>query len=88
VSNLKLSEQLDRYRLILKQLDLCHSALYDFGFVTETDRDRIQKFIDFEKFRVEKALKAFGNIVNGNTAGPTGIPSLDAAKKVAARAGA
>jgi hypothetical protein len=87
MSNLKLSEQLERYRLILKQLELCHSALYDFGFVSEVDRDRIEKFVTVEKFRTDRALKAFGNIVNGDTPGPTGIPSLDAAKKVA-RAGA
>jgi hypothetical protein len=88
MSNLKLSEQFERYRLILKQLGLCHAALYDFGFVSDRDKDRIEDFVTIERFRVDRALKACGNFVNGDTPGPTGIPSLDAAKKVAAAAGA
>jgi hypothetical protein len=81
---MKLSEQLDRYRLILKQLEACHAALYEFGFVTDADRDRIEKFVGIERFRTDRALKAFGHIVSASSPSPSGIPSLDAARKVRA----
>jgi hypothetical protein len=78
----KLSEELERYKLILKQLDLARARLFDLGFMTESEEFKLEKFIVGEKVRVDKMLKAFG-IAPSQV--PTGIPSLDAANKVAAR---
>jgi len=78
----KLSEELERYKLILKQLDSARQRLFDLGFMTEPEEFKLEKFIVGEKVRVDKMLKAF-RIAPSQV--PTGIPSLDAANKVAAR---
>lgn len=79
---MKLSERLDKYRLVLKQLDLCQAELHTLGFITDADRRRIENFVIDEKLRVDRALKAFGLIADGSTPAPTGIPSLDAARRI------
>jgi hypothetical protein len=76
---LKLSEELERYKLILKQLDLARQRLFDLGFITEGDEFKIEKFVVAEKVRVDKMLKAFG-IAHSHV--PTGIPVVDAANRV------
>jgi len=48
---MKLSEHLERYRLVLKQLDVSQAALYDLGFMTDADKRRIENFVDDEKAR-------------------------------------
>jgi len=79
----KFSERLQKYRLVLKQLDLCQKELHDLGFITNSDQRKLENFIDDEKARVGLALKAFGLFVDADTSAPIGIPSLDAARKVA-----
>ena len=84
---MKLSERLEKYRLVLKQLDVCQAELHEVGFITQTDQRKLQNYIDDEKERVTRALKAFGLYVDAATPAPTGIPSLDAARKVATAGG-
>lgn len=81
---MKFSERLEKYRLVLKQLDLCQKELHDLGFITSPDQRKLENFIDDEKGRVDRALKAFGLYADADTPAPTGIPSLDAARKVGA----
>ena len=82
---MKLSERLEKYKLVLRQLDLCQKELFDCGFITTPDQRKLENFIDDEKARVDRMLKAFG-IAPSSV--PTGIPSLDAANKVARGNGA
>ena len=77
---MKLSERLEKYNLVLKQLDLCQKELFDSGFITAPDQRKLENFIDDERARVDRMLKAFG-IPPSSV--PIGIPTLDAANKVA-----
>lgn len=85
---MKLSTRLEQYRLILKQLGTANDALYDLGFIGERDHNRTEAFVVDEKVRVDRALKAFGLYADAQTPAPTGIPSLDAARKVASASAA
>jgi hypothetical protein len=79
----KLSEELERYKLVLRQLDLSRCHLHELGFMTSSEDVRLEKWIIEERQRVDRMLKAFGI---APTSVPTGIPSLDAARRVNAKA--
>jgi len=87
---MKLSEHLYHYLLVLKQLDVVQAALYDVGFLTEADRRRVENFVLDEEVRIDKALRACGfsadptTTTTAPTTPTTGLPSLDAARRVAA----
>lgn len=83
---MKLSERLEKYRLVLKQLDICNAELHSVGFITDSGHRKIDDFVVDEKTRIDRALKAFGLYASADTPAPTGIPSLDAARRVTAKA--
>ncbi len=85
---MKLSERLDKYRLVLRQLDLCQAELHGLGFITDADQRRIEKFVDDEKARVDRALKAFPLLADAETPAPTGPPSIERARAAGAGRGA
>jgi hypothetical protein len=57
---MELSERLEKYREILKMLDISTKALVAAGFIRNEDGLRQEKFILKELLRVERALAARG----------------------------
>jgi hypothetical protein len=53
---LSLRERLEKYRMVLKQLDGCVEDLYAHGWFGEGTRGRIEKLVDDEAARVNRAL--------------------------------
>ena len=80
------NERLEQYRLVLKQLDRCSHALNGFGWSSDAELQRTERFIDDQRIRVDRALAAFRDGANGRAPAQTGIPALDAAKKVSTAA--
>ena len=80
------NERLEQYRLVLKQLDRCSHSLNGFGWSSDAELKRTERFIDDERIRVDRALAALRNGANGKAPAQTGIPVLDAAAKVSTAA--
>lgn len=54
-----LGDRLEKYRMVLKQLQECDADLNEKGFTTDRDSARIQNWIELERVRVERAMTNF-----------------------------
>ncbi|GAC1632786.1 MAG: hypothetical protein NVS9B14_06450 [Candidatus Acidiferrum sp.] len=57
---MKLEERLEKYQMVLKQLDICTKELTAAGFVRDDDNKKAEKFVLSELRRTERALRAMG----------------------------
>ena len=57
---MKLTDRLEKYREILKMLDISTKALVEAGFIRDEDAARQEKFVLCELLRTERALGAMG----------------------------